>query len=219
MLPNEKTIIFCFPLEVVCFFPFFVIQLPDLKMNNALNNEKEISLLKKNGATCFETVYNHYLPPLYAYATQYLEKEDAEEVVQDTMLWLWENRASLIEELSLKSLLFTIVRNKCLNRSDRYQRRNRIYRIIGERYREKFEDPDFYLGNELFSLFSEALENLPESYREAFEMSRVEGYTHKEIAEKLQVSPQTVNYRLSQALKILRDKLKDYLPVFLVLLS
>jgi RNA polymerase sigma-70 factor (ECF subfamily) len=47
-------------------------------------------------------------------------------------------------------------------------------------------------------------------------MNRFEKLTHKEIAEKLNVSPQTVNYRIGQALKILRKELKDYLPLFLL---
>ena len=64
------------------------------------------------------------------------------------------------------------------------------------------------------SLFNEALNKLPEEYRKAFEMNRFEKLTHKEIAEQLNVSPQTINYRIGQALKILRKELKDYLPLF-----
>lgn len=187
-------------------------------MNILYNNEETIRLLKTDHGAYFEVVYKYYFAPLYAYATQYLEKEDAKEVVQDTMLWLWENRSSLIAEMSLKSLLFTIVKNKSLNRSSREKIKNRIHEAIKMKYENRFDDPDFYFENELFTLFHKAMERLPENFRQAFEMSRMDGLTHKEIAERLCVSPQTVNYRLSKALEILRDELKDYLPIFLIML-
>ncbi len=188
-------------------------------MITTLDNEKTISLLKIDEGSHFEMVYKYYFAPLYAFATQYVAGEEAEEVVQDTMLWLWENRRSLIMELSLKSLLFTIVKNKCLNLAGHQKIKNRILQAIQKKHEEQFQDPDFYLENELFSLFQKTLSQLPEKYRQAFEMSRIEGLTHKEIAEQLGVSPQTVNYRLSKALEILRTELKDYLPILLALFA
>lgn len=135
------------------------------------------------------------------------------------MLWLWENRLTLIPEMSLKSLLFTIVKNKCLNHLRREQTKSEIYNSIRDRYKEEFEDPDFYLERELMTLYEDAMSRLSPNFRAAFELSRSAGLTHKEIAEKLQVSVQTVNYRISNALEFLREELKDYLPLILVLLS
>lgn len=188
-------------------------------MNSVKNNEEAIHLLKNDNGEYFEVVYKYYFSSLYAFATQFVKNEDAKEIVQDTMLWLWENRTSLIEELSLKSLLFTIVKNKCFNQIKHEQIKNRIHESLKEKYQEQFADPDFYLGDELFSLFQKALNSLPEDLRQAFEMSRIEGLTHKEIAEKLNVSPQTVNYRIGKALNILREALRDYFPIFLVLIT
>ncbi|RNC64311.1 RNA polymerase sigma-70 factor [Proteiniphilum sp. X52] len=182
------------------------------------NNEKTIRLLKEDDGVYFEGVYKHYFAPLYSFATQYLMREQAEEVVQETMLWLWENRSTLICEMSLKSLLFTMVKNKCLNKINREQIKNRIHKAIKQKYEEQFESPDFYLQDELFQLFRDALDRLPDPFRQVFEMSRMDGLTHKEIAEQLDVSPQTVNYRLGKALETLRNELKDYLPVLLALL-
>lgn len=188
-------------------------------MNDLSNNTEVIYMLHHDNGTFFEVVYKYYFPFLYSYATQYVEKEDAKEVVQETMLWLWENKKTLIAEMSLKSLLFTIVKNKCLNRTNHTHIKNRIYAAIQEKHEKTFDDPDFYLENELFTLFHKALNNLPEEVREVFEMSRMDGMTHKEIAERLNVSRQTVNYRLSKALKILRVELEDYLPIFLLFLT
>ena len=80
------------------------------------------------------------------------------------------------------------------------------------------DDPDFYLNNELERLFEQALAKLPDEFRLAFMMNRSEGKSHKEIAAELHVSPQTANYRICQALRILRKELRDYLPLLLLLL-
>jgi RNA polymerase sigma-70 factor, ECF subfamily len=163
----------------------------------------------------FNDLYRHYFKGLCAFASQYVTRSEAEEVVQDTMLWLWENTQTLIPEMSLKSLLFIIVKNKSLNRISHNQIKNRIHQEIVEKFEKQFEDPDFYLENELLDLFANAIKKLPIDIRNAFEMNRLEGLTHKEIADRLNVSPQTINYRISNALKILRLELKDYLPILL----
>ena len=71
---------------------------------------------------------------------------------------------------------------------------------------------------ELGKHIRQAIDELPESYRQAFVMHRFQQLSHKEIASKLNVSHQTVNYRIGQALKILRIRLKDYLPLLLLYL-
>ena len=81
------------------------------------NNKSIITALKAGEEYVFDAVYRHYFSRLCAFCSQYVsEQEEIEEIVQDTMMWLWENRCSLLEELTLKTLLFTIVKNKALNR-------------------------------------------------------------------------------------------------------
>ena len=134
------------------------------------------------------------------------------------MMWLWENRKTLIPELTLKTLLFTIVKNKALNKISHFEIKRKVHQEIAEKYETEFSSPDFYLENELFRLYEEALRKLPAEFRQAYEMNRSLQMTHKEIAVKLNVSPQTINYRIGQALKILRSELKDYLPLIMLFL-
>jgi RNA polymerase sigma-70 factor (ECF subfamily) len=178
------------------------------------NNNQIIAGLRAGDEYYFESVYKTFFPGLCSFSSQYVPLEEAKEIVQETMLWLWENRTSLIPELSLKSLLFTIVKNKALNRVTQNATKSRVYQQIEKKYQQQFNDPDFYLQKELMSLFNEALNKLPAECRKAFEMNRFKKLTHREIAEQLNVSPQTINYRIGQALKILRKELKDYLPLF-----
>ncbi len=86
-----------------------------------------------------------------------------------------------------------------------------------EEMQEMIQDMDFYQIKELTKRIEEVTA-LPESYRQAFVMHRFRDMSYKEIAETLEVSPKTVDYRIQQALKQLRIDLKDYLPLLLPLL-
>lgn len=181
------------------------------------DNKSVITALKAGKEPIFDAVYRHYFGRLCGFCSQYVnEQEEIEEIVQETMLWLWENRCILMPELTLKTLLFTIVKNKAFNRLSHLEIKRKVHQEIVEKYESEFDNPDFYLSNELFRLYEEALKQLPKEFREAFEMNRNQQLTHKEIAEQLNVSPQTVNYRIGQALKLLRIALKDYLPLFII---
>lgn len=181
------------------------------------DNSSVIAALKANDEQAFENVYRHYYRGLCAFCSQYVIQDESEEIVQDTMMWLWENRSSLIADLTLKTLLFTIVKNKALNRITHHEIKRKVHQEIADKHALEFENPDFYLGNELFRIYEKALEKLPKEIRESYELNRNKHLTHKEIAQRLNVSPQTVNYRIGLALKILRVELKDYLPLLILL--
>ena len=185
---------------------------------NINDNNAVISALREGCEEVFDNVYRHYFRGLCVFCSQYVTLSESEEIVQDTMMWLWENRKTLIPELTLKTLLFTIVKNKALNKISHFEIKRKVHLEIAEKYESEFSSPDFYLENELFRLYEEALRKLPAEFRQAYEMNRNQQLTHKEIAEKLNVSPQTVNYRIGQALKILRSELKYYLPLIMLFL-
>ena len=88
---------------------------------------------------------------------------------------------------------------------------------IAEEMQTSFEDPDFYVVEELMVKIEKAVMRLPESYRITFEMSRYQDKTYKEIAKELNVSIKLVEYRIQQALRLLRVELKDYLPLITII--
>ncbi|MDR3142290.1 MAG: RNA polymerase sigma-70 factor [Tannerellaceae bacterium] len=184
------------------------------------NNELIIRLLKEGSEQAFEAVYKNFYKGLCVYASQYVEeREECEEIVQDVMMWLWENRKALMPEMSVKSLLFTIVKNKCLNSLSHKQIRQRVHESLFAKFEEQFEDPDLYIGNEMMAKLGQAIQNLPEDYRTAFTMNRFENQTYDDIAVKMGVSSKTIAYRISQALKILREELREYMPLLLFLMK
>jgi RNA polymerase sigma-70 factor (ECF subfamily) len=155
---------------------------------------------------------------MLAYARNFVTPEDAEEVVQDVMVWLWENRKTLEIKSSLKSYLFRSVRNSCMTRIAQGQAQQRLRQAVFEKMQPYYEDVDTYSVEILTQKIEEALGRLPESYRIAFEKNRFEDKTYPEIAAELNVSVKTVEYRMTQALKQLRVELKEYLPVTILCL-
>ena len=152
------------------------------------DNRAVIRRLHRGDMACFEACYKFYYRGLCSFASRWVPVSTAEDIVQDAMLYIWENRDKLLEELSLKGLLFMIVRNKAFDRIAHRQVRQRVHQQLSERFAERFESPDFYLGSELSRLYDEALARLPEQTRRIFEMSRRMGMTHQQIAAELGVS-------------------------------
>ena len=126
---------------------------------------------------CFDALFRRYYKPLCTYATRFVTPARAEELVQDTLMWVWENRTSLLPEMPLKSLLFTIVKNKAINHMSRDTIKNRVIRQLAEYYEEEFDDPDFYLEGELVERLTAALRKMPPEFQQTFRMHRLEGRT------------------------------------------
>ncbi len=165
----------------------------------------------------YELLFEKFYPELCAYACQWVELEDAENVVQDIMLWLWQNHRELHIETTLRTYLFTATKNRCLTLINRGQMRQRIMSSLHKAMEEQFEAPDFYILGDLVTKLEEALDELPESYREAFVQHRFNNKSYKDIAAEMGVSQKTIEYRISQAIRLLRVSLKDYLPLLVLL--
>lgn len=177
------------------------------------------SKLQDGDRTAFDLLFRKYYPILCSYGCHFVTPEDAEEIVQDVFLWIWENRDRLLIDYSLKHYLFRMVHHRSLNKVTQDEVKLRAYTAYHERMMEALNDFDVVQIYELSRHIDQAINELPPLYRQAFVMHRFRGLSHKEIATQLNVSPQTVNYRIGQAVKQLRIRLKDYLPFALLLLS
>ncbi|WP_417009465.1 RNA polymerase sigma-70 factor [Bacteroides congonensis] len=182
------------------------------------DNDFLLSAVQRGDQKAFDTLFRRYYPMLCAYGHRFLDLEDAEEIVEDSLLWIWENRETLVIESSLNSYLFKMVYRRALNKLAHIDATQRADTRFYEEMQEMLQDTDYYQVEELTRRIEEAVAALPESYREAFVMHRFRDMSYKEIAETLGVSPKTIDYRIQQALKQLRTDLKDYLPLLLPLL-
>ena len=182
------------------------------------DNDFLLSAVQRGDQKAFDTLFRRYYPMLCAYGHRFVELEDAEEIVEDSLLWIWENRETLVIESSLNSYLFKMVYRRALNKLAHIDATQRADTRFYEEMQEMLQDTDYYQIEELAKRIEDAVAALPESYREAFVMHRFRDMSYKEIAETLGVSPKTIDYRIQQALKQLRVDLKDYLPLLLPLL-
>ena len=182
------------------------------------DNDFLLSAVQRGDQKAFDTLFRRYYPMLCAYGHLFVELEDAEEIVEDSLLWIWENRETLVIESSLNSYLFKMVYRRALNKLAHIDATQRADTRFYEEMQEMLQDTDYYQIEELAKRIEDAVAALPESYREAFVMHRFRDMSYKEIAETLGVSPKTIDYRIQQALKQLRMDLKDYLPLLLPLL-
>ena len=179
--------------------------------------------------TRFEDIYLSYFSKMKYFAKEYvISEEDAENIVQDVFVELWENKEMLNMHMNLIAYLFTTIKNKCLN----HMRHKIVVQNTATKMQEEYLislrmnlDSLETFDNKLFSdqdiekIINRALDSLPEKCRTIFFMSKIEGKKQKEIAQELNISINTVGTQIGIAYKKLRTELKDYLPIMLFLLS
>ncbi|MBC5641450.1 RNA polymerase sigma-70 factor [Parabacteroides sp. BX2] len=177
----------------------------------------------------FEDVYLSYFSKMKYFAKEYvISEEDAENIVQDVFVELWENKEMLNMHMNLIAYLFTTIKNKCLN----HLRHKLVVQETANKLQEEYTislrmnldsletfDNNLFSDQDIEKLISRALDALPEKCRAIFIMSKIEGKKHNEIAQELNISINTVGSQIGIAYKKLRTELKDYLPILLFLFS
>lgn len=174
--------------------------------------------LKEGKENAFEMIFRTYYQPLCKYAYSFLnDKDEAEEVVQASFISFWERRGELRIESSLKSYLYRMVRNACLNviKHEKVKKQHAAVQLAGgELSQESSSQP--VVAYELEQKIHESMKSLPEQCRLVFQLSRFEELKYQEIAEQLNISVKTVENQVGKALKIMRTQLKEYLPLLLI---
>ena len=145
--------------------------------------------------------------------------DEAEEVVQTVFYNLWNKRESLQVGTSIKPYLYRAVHNDSLNRIKHQKVRNAYaadYKSSAGQPMQGGTEP--IVAKELKKEIDAALESLPEQCGLVFRMSRFEHLKYSEIAEQLNISVKTVENHMGKALKLMRERLKDYLQLLIVYL-
>lgn len=173
-----------------------------------------IKKLQEGSYEAFDTLYNVYADSLYGFALLHTKSTvQAEDIVQDTFLKLWNMRESLSVEGSFKSMLFTIAKNHVIDIF-----RQQVNRANFEDYIAFCEDENLLDNtsvekvyyNDFLEKLAIAKQKLTPAQCNIFELSREEGMSNTEIAAASNLSEQTVKNHLSAALKVLRVELGKY---------
>jgi len=166
--------------------------------------------LRSSDQDALRTLMATHWEPLVGFASRFLSGSgDAEDTVQTAFVRLWDRRFELSEEGSLRSLLYTIVRNASLDQLRKDKRRKKAQKAASppSPLRTPYEDVQ---GAELQRLAARAVGRLPEKRREVFRLVREDGLSYQEVAEVMGLSSQTVANHMSLAMADLRTALKPH---------
>lgn len=171
--------------------------------------------IKNGDIKAFEMLFHQYYGYLCSYAVKIVnDKDEAEEIVQDFFVRLWEKRNQISIESSVKNYFFRSIKNLCINsiQHDKIKAKH-AQKVISESETNTSAE-DYFVEFDLAEKIEESIQALPNKRREIFRLSREEGLKYREIAEKLNVSIKTVETQMSLAIKTLREKLKKYTAFF-----
>jgi RNA polymerase sigma-70 factor, ECF subfamily len=177
--------------------------------------------IKLGDEQAFELLFRKFNVRLCVFANKFLnDPEEAQEIVQNVFIKIWEGRDDIDPEDSLKSYVFKIVQNLSLNKLRRKKVESRYIEIYKLVYIEQQEHSahDSLLARELEEHITHSIGKLPCECRKVFELSRVDGLKYREIADTLNISVKTVEAQMSKALRSLRVELSEYLVLFLIAL-
>lgn len=169
--------------------------------------------IRQNNLQAFEMLFREYYAPLCRYAYRFVNDMDtAEEIVQDFFYHYWKDRKKIRIRLSVKSYLYSSVKNNALKYLDQVAVRRRyaerIIAVASESDQETLMEQIH--AKELQQIINDTLQELPERCRTIFTMNRFDGLKYHEIAHSLSISVKTVEANMSKALQVFRKKLKEY---------
>jgi RNA polymerase sigma-70 factor (ECF subfamily) len=187
-------------------------------MYNYIDAQLLFKDIKAGKTDAYEYIFTKYYPRLHNYASHFIaDEDDADDIIQDCFVHLWERREALTF-ISVSALLFTMARNGCLNYLkhkalvDNYEI-DYLAHICGS---EQLYNYDFLhkadetlLYNELQRQIEKVMETLSPRSRQIFTMSRFEGLKNREIAEQLGISVKVVERHISKALTVFRKQFKN----------
>lgn len=176
-----------------------------------------LEALKNGDERAFEQLFKRFYPRLRSYAIRFTKDDDlTRDLIQDCFVRLWEKRA-LLASISLSSLLFTMVRNACLNHLKHRSivEKHQLSYLADIRGQERLYNVDFDMDTDQATLCEELQEHigivmsrLPERSREVFALSRFEGLKNREIAERLGISQTAVEKHISRAIRSFSEYFK-----------
>jgi RNA polymerase sigma-70 factor, ECF subfamily len=182
-----------------------------------LNLQEDIKTNEERLSAVVERYFQAHFEGLYRYAFTILKNnDDAKDAVQAVFVNLWQKRATIDEQQSVQSYLYTSVYNYCLN-VKRNEKVRQAYLQNNQAPLQVFNDE--LVSRENISRITEALESLPPQCKLIFMKSRFEKKKYAEIAQEMDLSVKTIEVQIGKALKILREKLSEVLILFILFLN
>ncbi|UII27397.1 RNA polymerase sigma-70 factor [Fulvivirga maritima] len=180
-----------------------------------------IERVKRGDKEAFESIFREYYNPLWNLANGILKDEVlAEEQVQEVFIKFWENRHQHQSTLKIFPYLLTAVRNKCYNHIKKQAVEQKYINHTQKLFQDQILNYEYDdLTEDLIKKMERIIGSLPDKCREVFTLSRFENLSHKEIAEKLDISTKTVENHITKAMKLLRESMVELLIILIFLIG
>lgn len=170
---------------------------------------------QKNTGT-FERYYKEHFKSFFLMACKYVkDSAQAEEIVNDVFMKLWEDGGQITIETSLKSYIYKAIINRGINTINKNKRESLFKIDVGMLQDESYELRQIEENELKMKLFA-AIDQLPDQCRKVFEMSRFEELKQQEIADILGISIKTVKNHITIALKQLNNSLVNYIILMIL---
>ena len=182
-----------------------------------MNPVIDIKAIASGDVKAFEVLYLAYYNKVLTYTTSLLHNSvKAEDATQDVFLKIWRNRHNLKEGENVNSYIYLTARRVVLDiyRDEKYAQRHKEWTELNSE--DEFVEASCV--NEIEDIATKMIQSMPPKRKEIFMLSRKNGLTAKEIADKMDLSVNTVNKHIALALAILKKKLNDYLTIIILLL-
>jgi RNA polymerase sigma-70 factor (family 1) len=172
---------------------------------------RNVLALRTGDRAAFENIYHFFVTRLYAFTRKMVQNEgDAEEIVQEVFVKLWEHRQFLDPDQNIDGYVFRIAKNIVYNKA-----RHQVQELAYSKYLSENEGTgntteDQIHYEELGHLLEEAFTTMPPTRKQVFVMSRIEGLSNSEIARRLQTSNSNIENHINKALHDIRRKLERH---------
>jgi len=178
-----------------------------------LNSDEKLMLeIKADNMFAFDVLYKKYSKRLYSFAYSILKSsEESENIVQDVFLTLWEHRNKVEKNSSIKYYVFTIAYNSAISILRKKASESQFIEYLKSLQDLNQEPVNIELEyKELTDKLNSIINHLPDRQKEVYNLHKAEGLKYQEIAERLNISVNTVENHMSRALKTIREKLGNY---------
>ena len=183
--------------------------------------------LKEGNSLAYEELFKQTYPRLLGYCSLFIHNQaQANDLVQECFVRLWEKRSTISASQSVESLLFVMLRNRCLNylRDQKLHVSDKNINLVGENELQHLYQLDFAgkeektLEEKLIEAIRESVDNLPEKRKLVFIKAKIEGKKNKEVAEELGISVKAVEKHLHQAKEQIRNEMLKEFPLLAILI-
>ncbi|MDP9080601.1 MAG: RNA polymerase sigma-70 factor [Bacteroidota bacterium] len=189
-------------------------------MSNKPIDGNSIKQLIEGNEDVFTLLYESYSEKVYRLAFRFLkDKALSEEVVQETFINVWLSREKLDPEGNMWLYLYVVAKRLALNSLRQACKSNDFVENLLNFMEEQNSTEEEVLARDLENFTGKIIEKLPRQQQLVFKLSRVEGLSHKEIAEQLNISPNTVKNHMVEALKTLRSQLRYSDIIYCIVLA